>query len=269
MKRNDEEIILVQRKILNWYKKNKRDLPWRKTSNPYFIMVAEFMLQQTQVSRTIEKYLEFIEAFPTLECLATAKTADVLKVWSGMGYNRRALWLQQAAQQIITLDHFPETPGELEKLKGIGKYTSRAILIFAFNKNYASVDTNIRRILITEGFADETTSEKELFVIAEKLLPKGKAREWHNALMDYGSSELTAAKTGIKPTSRPSSKNYKKTNRYFRGQLVKFLTSNSRLTKKQLISKIGLEQSKIDEILEGLIKDGLISKSGRYYHLPE
>ncbi|NHJ41320.1 MAG: Fe-S cluster assembly protein HesB, partial [Asgard group archaeon] len=201
-----------QDKVFIWWKINKRDLPWRKTTNPYYIMISEVMLQQTQVTRTIQKYLEFIEHFPTLESLATALPAEVLKVWSGLGYNRRALWLQQAAQQIVNKGSFPETPEELEKLKGIGPYTARSILIFAMNKNLPTVDTNIRRILIAEGFADESTQEKELFQIAEKLVPKGKSRDWHNALMDYGSQVLTASKTGIKPVT--TQKIFLKSNRF-------------------------------------------------------
>ncbi|MHA1368076.1 MAG: hypothetical protein ACTSP5_16990 [Candidatus Heimdallarchaeota archaeon] len=106
-------------------------MPWRQTEDPYKIMVSEIMLQQTQVSRTIEKYLAFIEIFPTFKALADASPADVLTLWSGLGYNRRALWLQEAAKEIFALGEFPKTPDALIKIKGIGPYTSRSILIFA------------------------------------------------------------------------------------------------------------------------------------------
>nr|NHJ86758.1 Fe-S cluster assembly protein HesB [Asgard group archaeon] len=251
----------------DWWKTNKRDLPWRKTTNPYHIMVSEIMLQQTQVSRSVEKYLEFIKAFPTFESLAKAPTADVLRVWSGLGYNRRALWLQQAAQQIINLEKFPTTQEELIKLKGIGPYSSRSILIFAFNQDITTVDTNIRRILIAEGFAEEATSEKKLFTIAEKLLPKGKSTDWHNALMDYGAIELTSSKTGIKPKTTQSI--FSKSNRYYRGTIVKLLTQNKSLTKEELKEKCSIDKETLENLLSKLILDGLIVEKEKKYHLPK
>lgn len=261
------EIKKFQEKIFNWWKENKRDLPWRKTTNPYYIMVSEVMLQQTQVTRTIQKYLEFIKKFPTLQSLASALPAEVLAIWSGLGYNRRALWLQQAAQQIIEKGSFPETPKELEKLKGIGPYTARSILIFAMNKDYPTVDTNIRRILIAEGFAEESTQEKELFQIAEKLAPKGKSRDWHNALMDYGSQVLTVAKTGIKPVT--TQKKFSESKRYYRGKIVKILIKKQKQTKEQLLKECKLEEKELDEILELLVKDGLIVEINEQYYLPK
>jgi len=254
-------------KIFAWWKKNKRSLPWRETRNPYYIMISEIMLQQTQVSRSKEKYLEFIEKYPTIKELAEASVSSVLKSWSGLGYNRRALWLHEAANQIVTLKEFPKTPEELQKLKGIGPYTSRSILIFAFNYDIATVDTNIRRILIAENFAKKDTKEKKLFIIAQKLLPKGKARDWHNALMDYGSLVLTSAKTGIKPKTANSNKS--KENRRFRGVIVKYLTRNSKVKKEQLVKDCNIPTEKIADILEDLIADGLVTKRKKYYTLPE
>lgn len=254
-------------KIFAWWKKNKRSLPWRETTNPYYIMISEIMLQQTQVNRSIEKYLEFIEKYPTIKELAEASVSSVLKNWSGLGYNRRALWLHEAANQILTLKEFPKTQEELQKLKGIGPYTSRSILIFAFNYDIATVDINIRRILIAENFAKEKTKEKELFIIAQKLLPKSKARDWHNALMDYGSLVLTSAKTGIKPKTATS--NHSKENRRFRGVIVKYLTRNSKVKKEQLVKDCNIPTEKIADILEDLIADGLVTKRKKYYTLPE
>ncbi|MBN1330998.1 MAG: Fe-S cluster assembly protein HesB [Candidatus Heimdallarchaeota archaeon] len=262
----DNIIKNFQKKIFDWWKIHKRDLPWRKTTNPYYIMISEIMLQQTQVSRSIEKYLEFIKNYPTLESLANAPVADVLKIWSGLGYNKRAIWLQQAAQQIVTLKMFPTTHEELQKLKGIGPYCSRSILIFAFNRDISTVDTNIRRILIAEGFAKETMSEKELIIIAEKLLPKGKSSDWHNALMDYGALELTSLKTGIRPLTTQS--NFTKSNRYFRGKIVKLLTQEESLTKAELMVRCNLNKEKIDSLLTNLISDGLIIEKENKYQLP-
>ena len=115
---SESRIRKFQKKIFTWWKINKRELPWRETTDPYFIMISEVMLQQTQVNRSIEKYLEFIDEFPTIETLANASVSSVLKVWSGLGYNRRALWLHEAANQIVKLKEFPRNPEELQQLKG-------------------------------------------------------------------------------------------------------------------------------------------------------
>jgi len=264
---SERKIKNFHESIFTWWKKNKRSLPWRETTNPYYIMIAEIMLQQTQVNRSIEKYLEFIKKFPTMEELAEASVSTVLTTWSGLGYNKRALWLHEAANQIVKQNEFPKTPEELQKLKGIGPYTSRSILIFAFNYDIATVDTNIRRILIAENFAKEDTKEKELFIIAYKLLPKGRARDWHNALMDYGSLVSTSAKTGIKPKTANSNKS--KENRRFRGVIVKYLTRTSKAKKEQIVKNCDIPTEKIEEILIGLIADGLVTKTKNYYTLPE
>jgi len=190
-----------------------------------------------------------------------------LKVWSGLGYNRRAIWLHEVANELASKSSFPKTIKELEALKGIGPYTARAILIFAFNQDIATVDTNIRRILISEGLATEETSEKELFLIAAKVLPKGRARDWHNALMDYGSLVLTTKKTKIRPQSakRPP---YPNSNRYYRGRFVKFLISYGTATLHQLQQECRLEKDELEIILQKMIGERLIVKKLHHYQLP-
>ncbi len=264
VKRN--KVKAFQKKVFNWWKKNKRELPWRKTIDPYYIMVSEIMLQQTQVSRTIEKYNEFIDKFPTIESLAEAETSEVLRYWSGLGYNRRALWLHDAAKQIVEKGFFPKTPEELVKLKGIGTYTSRSVPIFAFNENLATIDTNIRRVLVAENFAEEQTTEKELLDIASKLVPRGRSRDWHNALMDYGSIELTAAKTGISPSGKQPK--YKSSTRYYRGAIVKFFTEKEKATALEIAKSCEIPIEQLNEILLSLQKDGLIKKDENNYSLP-
>lgn len=144
--------------------------------------------------------------------------------------------MQEAAKQIVSMEQFPRTLDELQNLKGVGPYTSRAILIFAFKENIATVDTNIRRILIAEGFADESTSKKELLKIAQQLVPKGRSRAWHNALMDYGSLELSATRTNINPTSSQSP--FKGSRRDYRGRIVKFLTKHKKSPQKNNYCKM-------------------------------
>ena len=234
-------------------------------------MVSEFMLQQTQTSRVRDIYRAFLKIFPTFESLAKAKQSDVLKFWSQnrLGYNRRALWLHEAANQILENGSFPESIKELRKLKGIGPYASRSILIFAFNKDIATVDTNIRRILIVEGFASEENSDKDLLEIATQLVPKGRSRDWHNALMDYGAIKLTSLKTGIKPRSKQAK--FKGSNRQYRGKVIKYLTMKKKAAKEAIIKACRIPQQKVEIILKSLVKDGLIlyEEKENIYFLPD
>src|SRR6185436_12998039 len=141
------KITVVQDSLLSWYKKNRREFSWRKKiRDPYEVLVCEVMGQQTQASRIQEFLPRFLGRFPNIDSLASAKKSDVIKQWQGLGYNRRALNLQRTA---IALKNkpFPKTEEELLSLPGIGKYTARAILIFAFNKRIAAIDVNIDRVL--------------------------------------------------------------------------------------------------------------------------
>ncbi|OGG28552.1 hypothetical protein A2971_03645 [Candidatus Gottesmanbacteria bacterium RIFCSPLOWO2_01_FULL_46_21] len=240
-----------QNKIFTWWKKNKRDLPWRHTHDPYKIVVSEVMLQQTQVSRVLPKYKEFLHHFPTLKSLANASPADVLRAWKGMGYNRRALYLQKTAKA----GKLPKIESELVKLPGLGKYTARAILVFAYRQNVAMVDTNIRQIITHFFFEDKPQSEKTIQEIADQLLPKGKAWEWHQALMDYGALELVRIR---KPTKQTIP--FHQTNRYFRGQIINRLREKSQ-SEKQLLRNLDKSKKELRAILKDLIADGLITRS--------
>ena len=180
-----------------------------------------------------------------------------------MGYNRRAIWLQESAQLLLEKKRFPQTPEELIKLKGIGKYSSRSVLIFAFNQDIGTVDTNIRRILIAEGFAIEENTEEELLEIAEKILPLGKSRDWHNALMDYGSKELTVAKTGIKPLTKQGK--FKGSDREYRGKILKLILSKERMTENQILKEVNITKEKLQKILQKMIVENLLKKQGKRY----
>ena len=257
-----KRVVAFQTKIMNWWKANSRDLPWRKDSSPYKVLVSEVMLQQTQVNRVISKFNEFVESFPTIESLAKAETKQLLRVWSGLGYNRRAVWLREAARQIVERHEFPQSFEELQKLRGVGPYTSRSVLIFAFNKDLAAVDTNIRRVLVAEGFATEETSEKQLQSIAECVLLKGRSRDWHNALMDYGSQVMTASTTGISPTSRQSC--YEGSSRQVRGAVIRALTGTAELGLGEIMKLLdcNMNESELDSIMTQLVNDGLVEVTG-------
>jgi len=256
-------VVEFQNKIMTWWEKNARALPWRDDPSPYNVLVSEVMLQQTQVNRVIPKYLNFLEAFPNIESLAEAETKHLLQVWSGLGYNRRAIWLREAAREIMNRESFPRTAEELCALKGIGPYTSRSILIFAFNENLAAIDTNIRRVLIASGFATEEMSERQLQTIANRLLLKGRSSDWHNALMDYGSEVLTSNATGITPTS--SQPKFVGSNRQVRGAIVRNLTCADSLSLQEILEALnqeGIEIGSPEEPLEELIEEGFIERTG-------
>ena len=188
----------VHTSLLQWYAAEKRDLPWRVTSDPYAVLVSEIMLQQTQVDRVLPKYFQFLTAFPTLDDLATAPTADVISVWVPLGYNMRAVRLQSIARQVIAEYHgrIPETIEELLKLKGVGRYTAGAVACFAYKKQVATVDTNIRRVLHRIFFGLEHPEPKlndaQMLTHAERVLPAGQAYNWNQALMDLGATICTS-----------------------------------------------------------------------------
>jgi len=185
--------------LLNWYSQHKRALPWRTTTNPYSIVISEFMLQQTQVSRVSEKYLPFLQRFPTLQSLAQASSADVIRAWSGLGYNRRALLLHRFAQKVWSdyAGEIPRSVKELSTLPGIGSYMKGAIASFAFNLPEPAIDVNVRRIFWRyfrgkdQGKPLPRKAEEELFLLVQGQIPSGKSNEFHNALMDFGSAVCT------------------------------------------------------------------------------
>ena len=249
-----------QEKVMNWWAENARDLPWRRDPSPYNVLVSEIMLQQTQVSRVVPKFNGFMETFPTIASLANANTKHLLRVWSGLGYNRRAIWLKEAARQVVQKGEFPQSVEELRELKGVGPYTSRSVLIFAFNKDLAAVDTNIRRVLIASGFADETMSDKQLQSIADEVLLRGRSRDWHNALMDYGSQVLTTSSTGISPTSTQEC--YEGSSRQVRGAVIRVLTTSDEVEFGELKALLDCEvkDSELESIIKQLNSDGLVER---------
>jgi A/G-specific adenine glycosylase len=190
----------VRAALLAWYDRQGRDLPWRRTTDPYHVLVAEFMLQQTQVDRVIPKYHAFLAAFPTLQALADAPTADVIRAWSGLGYNRRAVNLQSVARQVVARHGgvIPADPAVLETLDGIGRYTAGAIACFGYRRDAAFLDTNIRRVLHRVYYGPEVpeprASERQLWDLAADALPPGHGYPWNQALMDLGAMVCTATR---------------------------------------------------------------------------
>ena len=183
-------------RLLAWYEQYKRDLPWRQTRDPYAILVSETMLQQTGVERVISKYQAFLAAFPTLQALAAAPTADVIRLWQGLGYNRRAVRLQQAARAALQRwSALPSTVDDLLSLPGVGPYSARAVACFAFDAPIAAIDTNIRRVLtrVLHSAQETTLTAKAMQALADSIIPAGRAYDWNQALMDLGATICTDA----------------------------------------------------------------------------
>jgi len=192
---------LVQGRLLAWFDVHGRTaLPWRRTRDPYAILVAEMMLQQTGVERVTPKYEAWLAEFPTLEALAAAPTAALIRAWAGLGYNSRAVRLQEIARRAVSLygGVLPSTYEGLRALKGIGPYTAGAVLCFAHEQDVAFIDTNIRRVLGRVFHGPEglvaALSEKEMESLAARVLPSGRAWAWYSALMDLGATVCTDSK---------------------------------------------------------------------------
>jgi len=183
----------IQSKLLRWFEKDKRDLPWRKTRDPYTIWVSEIMLQQTQVATVIPYYQKFLKSFPTLHHLAKSDLSKVLKVWEGLGYYSRARNLHRASQIVLNRFHggVPDTLKDLLSLPGIGRSTAGAILSFAFHKEAPILDGNAKRVFsrlfAVSGSPGERKTEGLLWKISESLIPKGFSNPFNQALMDLGS----------------------------------------------------------------------------------
>ncbi|MBI3571991.1 A/G-specific adenine glycosylase [Candidatus Kaiserbacteria bacterium] len=256
--------------VWKYYRKHGRhDLPWRRTRDPYKILVSEVMLQQTRVERVIPFYNKFIGQFPTARRLSAAPLGSVLEAWQGLGYNRRARMLRAAAQEV---GHgvFPKRVEELAKLPGVGPYTARAVAAFAYNQNVVFVETNIRTAVLQYFFANKKrVSDKEIEKILARALPAGRAREWYSALMDYG-AHLKAS--GVRLNAK--SKQYAKQSRFAgslreaRGAILRALAYGSR-AQASLINLLGSSRRpQLRTALAALAREGLVQKRGKIFTLP-
>jgi A/G-specific adenine glycosylase len=227
------------------------------------------MLQQTQVERVAEKYREFLAAFPDFAALAKAPLPKLLGIWSGMGYNRRALALKALAQDVVE-HHKGRLPPDTEKLlalPGIGQYTAGAVMAFAFNKPVVFLDTNIRRVYIHEFFHDrENIHDEELLPFVEQTMDTGNPRKWYNALMDYG----TMLKKGHGNPNRRSAhytrqSPFENSNRQVRGTIVKMLVAASSLSASPIVKETGMNAERVKKNLLQLQEEGFIRRKGRSF----
>ncbi len=255
--------------IWAYYSHNGRKMPWRRTRDPYRIVVSEIMLQQTQVSRVLKFYPNFIKRFPTFQALAHARTADVLRVWQGLGYNRRALALQRLSR--IVLEKFngklPHEREALVSLSGIGEATAGSIRAFAWNEPEIFIETNIRRVFIHFFFPRQSkVTDAALARYIKCALPRADSREWYWALMDYGAmlGAAAATKSGtVNPNQR--SAHYKKqspfsgSDRELRGKVLRFLTQRRKISFRALAKEVKAPVRKVRAIAATLVKEGFIN----------
>jgi len=254
----------------------RRDLPWRRTSDPYRILVSEVMLQQTQVARVVPYYETWLERFPDVASLAGAPAADVLRMWSGLGYNRRALALQ-AACAVVASEGWPRTVEGLQALPGVGPYTAAAVASFAFGVQAAAVDTNVRRVI--ERFDRRARRPPELAKRAAALLPAGRAADWNQAMMELGATVCTArapacelcpaascrshGRPELAPTARRGGERvrFEDTDRYVRGRVVAALAAGEAVPN-------GFAPERLERALAGLERDGLVVREAGAVRLP-
>ncbi|HEV3312004.1 MAG TPA: A/G-specific adenine glycosylase [Chloroflexota bacterium] len=247
--------------VLHFFHDHGRDLPWRQTRDPYRILVSEIMLQQTQVSRVLPFYTDFLERFPDVETLSRASEGDVIRTWQGLGYNRRAVYLKRAASSVCRQHggEFPRGHTDLESLPGVGPYTAKAIACFAFDQQVAVVETNVRKAI--RYFAQSVDPLPQSYAIdelADLLLPQGNAWEWNQAMIDFG-----ALKVPPMPKTRPSQPavRFEETDRFWRGRILANLCEQTHaVSVARLIRELPEERDeyRVMRLIDALAADGLI-----------
>ena len=269
--------------VLTWGLPRLRDLPWRHTRDPWAILVSEVMLQQTQAPRVVPKWLAFLSAFPTPSTCAAAPLGDVLRLWQGLGYPRRARHLHAAAAELARLDEFPRSLDGLLALPGVGQYTARAVLAFAFGADVAVVDTNIARV--HARVAGRTLKAREAQALADSAVPEGMGWEWNQCLMELGAvlcrpaprcgecpvapvcawrgvgADPAVGSTGV---SRPQAR-FEGSEREARGRLLKALSVGA--VRSTDVAGV-MQHPAADRLLAALCTEGLVHTDGRTVRLP-
>lgn len=262
-------IHTFQDTVFSYYRAHKRILPWREDIHPYGVVVSEIMLQQTQAARVREVYPRFLSRFPSFRALAQATLEEVLTVWQGMGYNRRAKYLRLIAQSIENTYQgvLPQDPDRLDELPGIGYATACSIATFAFNHPHVFIETNIRRVLLHHFFQGKSeVDDKELLPLARETLRRDNPREWYYALMDYGAH---LGKTIDNPNRK--SKHYTRqstfsgSRRQLRGIILKLLLTQKSVSRETFIDIPSFDSIQIDEVLYQLAQEGMIHVNGNEY----
>jgi len=265
-------ITSFRKRILGYYRRNARDLPWRKTTDPYHILISELMLQQTQVDRVIPKYDAFIKRFPNAASLAASPLKEVLILWQGLGYNRRAQNLHNSSR-IITGERggrMPETRETLQTLPGIGPYTAAAVSVFAYNQPCVFIETNIRAVYIHCFFPEaENVSDSQLEPYIAATLNKRNPRRWYNALMDYGVHiKKLYGNPARKSKHHTVQSRFEGSDRQIRGMIIKILGKTETMTTNELKHQIDREPKRVQAIIDQLVGERLVTKKRTLLSLP-
>lgn len=269
---NKRERAFVTTVWQHYRQAGRHDLPWRKTTNPYRILVSEIMLQQTQVDRVLPKYRAFLRQWPTARRLAAAPLSDVLRAWQGLGYNRRAKFLRQAAK-VVTNElggNWPKTETTLLSLPGVGPYTAGAVSAFAYDLPVVLIETNIRQVYLHHFFKNKTAvSDEAILKLVKKTLPEGNAREWYWALMDYG-AHLKQQQGNLTHRSKHYTKQsrFAGSDRQIRGAILRVLGEEGALTVRSLAEHLAsFEKERVVTQLARLQTEGLVKQFRRRYEL--
>lgn len=271
-------MVRFRRRVLDYYRKHGRTFPWRPPSlklrkdgscDPYRILVSEIMLQQTQTDRVVAYYGRFLKQFPTVAALARAPLRDVLRVWQGLGYNRRALMLKRLAEAVVEKHRgrLPKTEAELRALPGIGPYTAAAVCAFAYNYPTVFIETNIRTVFLHHFFPRQrAVSDTELTPFVAATVDQKNPREWYAALMDYGAF----LKKQYPNPSRRSAHHARQTkfegsDRQIRGAIIRILTGAPGLSMAVLARTVTAKPARVEEMVRALKAEGFIAqRNGKY-----
>lgn len=258
--------------IYHYYLRNRRSFAWRDMISPYTVFISEVMLQQTQTSRVIPKYDEFISRFPDFATLADASFSDVLRVWKGLGYNRRARYLQESAE-IIT-DQFdgvlPDDPKILVTLPGIGPATAASICTFAFNKPLSFIETNIRTVFIYFFFQGvRKVHDREITTLVENTLDRQRPREWYYGLMDFGVMlKRSVGNLNRKSDHYTKQSRFEGSDRQLRGKILQHLLDHQAVDVGKLPGMFGEQPERIERILRRLCTENLVVQEKSSIRLP-
>lgn len=262
----DVDLIEFQQLIWDFYGAHGRKFAWRNVANPYYIVVSEIMLQQTQTSRVEGKYECFIQTFPDFKSLAEASLRDVLLIWQGLGYNRRAKALHDCARKVVAEfgGVLPQTQEILLTFPGLGPTTSASICAFAFNQPTIFVETNIRAVFIHHFFKNCGTKvhDKEILLLVQQTIDKKDPRNWYYALMDYG---VMLKKQYVNPSRRSAhyvkQARFEGSDRQIRGLIIKLLTRNGPMALASLCIVLNFDNKRIEKALRELCHDGLLKST--------
>ncbi|UCC17477.1 MAG: hypothetical protein JSU58_02730 [Dehalococcoidales bacterium] len=266
-----EVVFSFQAVIKDYYREHGRIFPWRDTTDPYHILVSEFMLQQTQTSRVVEKYIEFITTFPDVFQLARSPFREVLRVWQGLGYNRRALALHQTAAKITDRynGRVPDDPTLLRQLPGVGEYTSAAMMAIAFNKPAIVIDTNIRTVYLYFFFNKVgTVGKSEVVPLIKATLDYDSPREWYYALFDYGAM-LKRENKDLEAGKRRKQGTFRGSDRELRGIILRLLLDTEVMTEDQLLDRLPTDNNRVRRIIAQLDQEGLLDNSDGFVRISQ